>query len=83
MAKRVIKSLGLETQYYNQGKIRSSLVYQRETPIQLQVISLRDSNASFTIPVTILNEHEFKLTEKGPAVSFDQPNFLRHVSDQF
>jgi uncharacterized protein involved in exopolysaccharide biosynthesis len=36
-------------------------------------MAIADTNAAFTIPVTILNEKEFKLSENGPAVFFDQP----------
>src|ERR1700741_4607347 len=32
MAKRVIRKLGLQFQYYNKGQVRSSSVHQRERP---------------------------------------------------
>ncbi len=73
MAKRVVKSMGLEIQYYNKGKVRSTLVSNKETPITLRIFSLRDSTASFTLEVSILNEREFKIGEFGGPQLFNQP----------
>ena len=45
MAKRVVKSLGLEVQYFMQGKIRSSEIDAKESPLQLQILFLKDQFA--------------------------------------
>lgn len=73
MAKRVVKSLGLELQYFIQGKIRSSEMRAKESPVHLRILSLKDSLQGFNLDITILNEKQFNLIEKGPAIFFDQP----------
>ena len=73
MAKRVVRSLGLEVQYMIHGKVRSSQAYSDESPFKLNILFLKDSSRSFSIPVTILDEKRFILTEEGAPVFFDQP----------
>jgi tyrosine-protein kinase Etk/Wzc len=73
MAKRVVRSLGLEVQYMIHGKVRSSQAHYDETPFKLNILFLKDSSQSFSIPVTILDEKRFILSEDGAPVFFDQP----------
>lgn len=53
---RVAKNLGLQVSYLNKGNVRSSNVYDA-SPIQLDIISLKDSSANFTF--------EIEIAEKG------------------
>jgi capsular exopolysaccharide synthesis family protein len=73
MARRVARSMGLEVQYYNQGKIRSSQLSLLESPIKLNIIYLKDSLRSFSMPVTVLNDKEFAIDERMQPLLFDQP----------
>jgi len=73
MAKRVVKSLGLEVQYFNEGKIRSTEMRESESPFNLKIISLKDSNSSFSMGVVILSDNKFSLAENGAPIHFDQP----------
>lgn len=72
MAKRVAKSLGLEVQYFNEGKIRSTQVSAAESPFNLHIIRLNDSSNNFTLSVIILNESSFSMTENGGPIKFGQ-----------
>ena len=73
MAKRVIRSLGLEVQYVIHGKIRSSQAHAAESPFRLNILYLKDSARAFEIPVTILDEKHFTLMENNDSLLFDQP----------
>lgn len=46
LVRRVVKNLGLQLSYYNIGKVRSSNIYDA-SPIELDIISLKDSTRSF------------------------------------
>lgn len=72
MAKRVVKSLALDVEYHNKGKIRSTLVYYGESPVSLRILDLKDSSSPFSIPVIIQNDNEFKVSETGPSLKFNQ-----------
>lgn len=73
IARRVVRSLNLEVQYFNEGKIRSTQVSAAESPFRLNVFQLKDSSARFSLPVTVLNDSQFMVMEKGASVNFDQP----------
>lgn len=73
MAKRVVKSMGLEVQYFSQGKIRTSQIYTNESPFILNKIFLKDSSANFTLTIKVLNDNQFALTEDGQPINFNQP----------
>ena len=53
---RVVKLLGLQVSYLNKGNVRSSNIY-KATPIDLEIITLKDSSASFDL--------EIEASEKG------------------
>lgn len=72
IAKRVVRSLNLEVQYYNEGKIRSTQVSAAESPFNLRILQLKDSSAGFSLLVTMLNDKQFSVTEKGTPVYFEQ-----------
>ena len=73
MAKRVVRSMGMEVQYIIMGKVRSSQVHAAESPFRLQILSLKDSSRSFNIPVTITDDQHFKVFEDGQTILFNQP----------
>jgi tyrosine-protein kinase Etk/Wzc len=72
MAKRVVKSLGLQIQYYNEGKIRSTPIPASECPFNINIVKLNDSSVSFSLPIIIENDKEFRLAEKSNPVYFGQ-----------
>jgi len=73
MAKRVVHSLGHQLQYYSQGNIRSSIIYTPDCPIHLQVFKMSDSASTFTIPIIIESDQQFRMAPGGPLLSFGQP----------
>jgi capsular exopolysaccharide synthesis family protein len=73
ISKRVVRSLNLQTLYFNKGKVRSSPIYKKETPLTLSIVRLKDSLKSFTLPITILDDNSFTLGELGAPVVFGQP----------
>lgn len=72
MAKRVVRKMGLGVMYYNQGKIRSTLVYTGDSPLRLEVSKLKDSVHPFSIQVNVINDFEFTLAPNGPTLKFGQ-----------
>jgi tyrosine-protein kinase Etk/Wzc len=64
MAVRVVRSLGLQKQVYNKGKIRSSIVHPVDVPFNFEILSLTDSLNGFNVMVTFINDTEFHLNEQ-------------------
>ncbi|PZR11678.1 MAG: hypothetical protein DI539_20455 [Flavobacterium psychrophilum] len=62
MASRVVRSLGLQKQVSNKGKIRSSVIYPQDMPFNFDIISIADSTQGFAVQLTIENDH-FKINE--------------------
>ncbi len=56
LVSRVVKALGLQVSYFNKGNVRSSNIYGA-SPVQLDIVSLKDSSSTFTI--------EIEASEKG------------------
>lgn len=63
IASRVIKSLGLQLEVYNRGKIRSSIVHLKEVPFDFKIHKMVDSNASFSVLLK-LNDDHFTINEQ-------------------
>ncbi|WP_315819833.1 GumC family protein [Paraflavitalea speifideaquila] len=72
MAARVIKSLGLQRQVFNKGKIRSSIVYVRDVPFNFEVLSIADSLVGFSLLVTLEGDNGFILNEQPKRYFFNQ-----------
>lgn len=72
MAARVVRSLGMEVEYYNKGKIRSSLIYPGDCPFKLNIIKLTDSSLGFLIPVVFVNDQTFKINQEEVSLHFGQ-----------
>jgi capsular exopolysaccharide synthesis family protein len=73
MAKRVVRSLNLEIQYFNEGKIRSTQVSSVQSPFNLVIQHLKDSSTSFSLLVTLLKDGQFIIAENGMPINFGQP----------
>jgi tyrosine-protein kinase Etk/Wzc len=70
LMKKVVKSLNLQTSYYNKGKVKTSLMYGR-IPIELQINKLVDSTIGFGFELKVINETQFEI--KGtPNKNFSQ-----------
>jgi capsular exopolysaccharide synthesis family protein len=72
LAKRVVKSLGLEVQYFNEGNIRSSQLVAAQSPFYLEIRQLQDSLATFSLRVFLIDDRSFSLEEKGAPLKFGQ-----------
>ncbi|MEP6726589.1 MAG: polysaccharide biosynthesis tyrosine autokinase, partial [Bacteroidota bacterium] len=72
MAARVVKSLGLQFQYYNKGKIRTTTMHPADMPFEFQILSLKDSSAGAGMLVTLINESQFHLNEQPVSYNLNQ-----------
>jgi tyrosine-protein kinase Etk/Wzc len=50
MMERVVKRLGLNTQYFNEGKVRRSEIYGN-TDLKVDILSIKDSGSSFSLTI--------------------------------
>jgi capsular exopolysaccharide synthesis family protein len=70
MASRVIRSLNMQTQFFNKGKIKDPYpVHPNDLPFDFLIVEMPDSTASFGFSINILNDREYKLNE-DPAPHF-------------
>jgi tyrosine-protein kinase Etk/Wzc len=72
IATRVIRSLGLQKQVYNVGKIRSSIVYRADVPFNFEIVSIADSSAGFGVKIALEGENQFVLNEQPKKYSFNE-----------
>ena len=72
IGQRVVRALGLELQFFNEGKIRTSLINPPETPVRLSILRLTDSTKPFTMTVHVLDEQKFTLGEDKKSIAFGQ-----------
>ncbi|HEY4290094.1 MAG TPA: polysaccharide biosynthesis tyrosine autokinase [Puia sp.] len=68
---RVANDLGLQTAYYNEGKVKTSLLY-RDVPFSL-IVPAFDSVADFSFKVTIIDASKFILNEDKTPIAFGEP----------
>ena len=80
MATRVIRSLGLQKQVYNKGKIRSSIIHSADVPFNFDILSIADSSNGFSVLVTFLGEDQFLLNEKPQKHFFNETINFPNVS---
>lgn len=71
LVRRVVRSLHLQTVYINKGTIRSTEMYNN-SPLQLEILSLKDSAGSFSFPVKLLDTGRLSLGP-GKDLRFGQP----------
>jgi len=85
MAERVVRSLGLQKQVYNKGKIRSSIVHPADVPFNFEILSIADSSYGFNVLVTFTGENQFLLNEKPRKYYYNEvitfPNFSFRITD--
>ena len=79
IASRVIRALGLQLQIYNKGKIRSSIVHQRDVPFNIYIDKL-DSSAGLYVSIRLTGEHEFKVNENPKTYVYHEPVLLPNAS---
>lgn len=72
MGKRVVKKLSLQTIYYSVGKVRTTLIYDKEKPLKLQILYVRDSAKSFNLMLEVINDQSFQLGESKQKILFGQ-----------
>ena len=73
LGKRVVRALGLEFEYSNQGSVRASLLQPSESPFTLNILYLKDSATSFLININFKDEKQFTIGENGTLMTFNQP----------
>lgn len=71
MASRVIRSLGLQLQVLNKGKIRSSVVYPRDLPFKFEILSITDSTQGFGVEIA-MEQEGFRVNENPQKRSFNE-----------
>jgi capsular exopolysaccharide synthesis family protein len=71
LLKRVVRNLNLQTSYYNQGNLRSSILYPF-SPIQLEIVSLVDSSKPFGFTITLIDNDDFTINEDKVKHSFGE-----------
>lgn len=79
MASRVVRSLGLEMQVYNKGKIRSTIIHPAEVPFKFDIVST-DSSRGFSVLVTLMDNDQFRLNEDPRKYFFNELVQLPNVS---
>jgi tyrosine-protein kinase Etk/Wzc len=80
MATRVIRSLGLQKQVYNKGKIRSSIIHSADVPFNFDILSVTDSSSGFSVLVTFSGEGQYLLNEKPQKHFFNETINFPNVS---
>ncbi|AXY77090.1 polysaccharide biosynthesis tyrosine autokinase [Paraflavitalea soli] len=71
MASRVVRSLGLEMQVNNKGKIRSTIIHPRDVPFQFNIVAI-DSTKGFSVLVTLTDNDQFRLNENPKKYFFNE-----------
>lgn len=73
MATRVVKSLGLQVQFFNKGKIKKpSIIHPKDMPFTVNIAALRDSAAGFSMGITVIDNGRFKINEGATVYNFGQ-----------
>lgn len=63
ISKRVVNKLNLQTTYYNEGNIRSTLLRNTETPLRLEPVQLLDSSGSYGFRLVHLNNSQYRFKD--------------------
>jgi len=72
---RVASNLGLQTAYYGEGKVKTSLIYPYP-PLKLELLSKPDSSDGLAFKVTVQDSHKFLLNESKTPEEFGHPFFV-------
>ncbi|MBS1917792.1 MAG: polysaccharide biosynthesis tyrosine autokinase [Bacteroidetes bacterium] len=76
LIQRVVSDLGFQKIYFNKGKVRSTQLYNEESPFEFDVLKLQDSTKAASVTITILNNDDFTLGEKPARFHFGLPFFV-------
>jgi capsular exopolysaccharide synthesis family protein len=79
MAGRVIRALGLQQQYINKGKIRSSTIHPRDMPFLFEITKITDSARGFSLLMKLTSDNGFQLNEQPRKYLFGQEVELPEV----
>ena len=81
MAARVVRSLALQTQFYNKGTIiKLQAVHPADFPFGLEVQTITDSTKGFGFEFTVINANEFRLNENPKSYRFGEWVLLPDVT---
>jgi capsular exopolysaccharide synthesis family protein len=69
---RVARDLGLQTEYYNKGKIRSTFIYE-EMPFHMVILDQPDTLNSFSFGLIIKDNDHFLLNQEKTPHVFGEP----------
>lgn len=69
LLKRVVEKLDLQLSYFNKGNVRTTNVYG-SSPIKLEIFSLTDSSASFTLDIEA-TEKNFKFSNTTTTIEYN------------
>lgn len=73
MAARVVKSLGLQTQFYNKGKIKTpAVIHPADLPFMFEITDQKDSLSAFSLLINIFNKTQFYLNESKTPYTLGQ-----------
>lgn len=72
VSKRVAQKLGLQLQFQNKGKIRSSVVYHKDLPFIFDLVSVTDSMAGFGFQLKLLDNNKFSINESPQVYDYNQ-----------
>lgn len=71
LAKRVVKALNLQVQYYNLGKVRNSLLY-KNSPFSLDILRWKDSSKPFSFSIVIKDANRFSFVNENRTYLFGE-----------
>ncbi|HEY0680481.1 MAG TPA: polysaccharide biosynthesis tyrosine autokinase [Chitinophagaceae bacterium] len=71
LAARVAKLLNLQSYCINLGNIRNTLLY-REAPIDIQLLPPLDSNSSFSVELTVIDNNRFRIKDQQKQYNFGE-----------
>lgn len=72
IAGRVVKSLKMQTQVLNQGKIRSTIVYSKDIPFNFEIVAIPDSSRGYNVLVALDTNDQFTLNEQPNKYNFNE-----------
>lgn len=73
MSARVVRALGLQTQFYNKGKIKDpSVIHPLDLPFLFEITEQKDSLTAFSLLITVVNKTQFLLNKSKTPYNFNQ-----------
>ncbi len=69
MMERVVKALGLQKSYFVEGNVKTTNIY-KEQPFDVEILSLKDSLASFALRIKLNESRTFTINESHKANLF-------------